>query len=231
MDIFSLAFETLKMEYSRVFDGWYRCRNANYWGGSIDLTTLRMCFTRVYSLQGLYPGDPYVELRRSLYLDTLRWYPLFRMGLSSSKKDSFIMCLKQWMGFFSGPEYNPYCQYSMSFGLTCRGCPLVTYGLVTLPEKDITLVDSSYLGCYLYDRKTLDLVELVQALDRSAPRSKSVEVLRAVGRIFDIAADEVTDGYAVQLYSGVFGFEPYKGVCRPRKKKPIDSPTEEYLQT
>jgi hypothetical protein len=99
-------------------------------------------------LQTKVPFGKEQELFRTVWLDLCRWLLWVRFRSFPHDSRAVQVLLTSLSSLYNTVLYNPYCQYTMTFGSGCDQCPLVENKLVVLP-KSLSLVAKQFCSCFL----------------------------------------------------------------------------------
>jgi hypothetical protein len=167
------------------------------------------------------------EFGRTLWLDGIRWLGLYRLSSFSRYYNHLREFVLQYAELFYSPLYNPYCNFSMTFGLGCTGCPLVKYQMVPAPMTfGKESLRANYLHCLFDDPLTSWFVnqhQIVEAVTNSRVNTyagygvANADVYTVCSEILRRVREEVCGGRAVRIYASL------AGVRAPRRRKIIEA--------
>lgn len=175
------------------------------WGDTTAISRFKKAYRQMLFRSAIERGTEEQELAKAIYLDLIRWFIPYRYSYSRSMLRGIRQSVASTLELFTEPSFNPYCNYSMSFGLTCDTCPLVANGIVTLPRMPYSVAERFYMRCYISDVQTLTMVQLRDFLEKNHYSESGNDTQRLWDQLKSWAKEEVILGRGIQLYERVYG--------------------------
>jgi hypothetical protein len=191
------------------------------WGDTAAITRFKKAYQQVLFRSAIERGTEEQELTKAIYMDLIRWFIPYRYSYSRSMLRGIRQTVASTLELFVQPSLNPYCNYSMAFGLTCDTCPLVANGIVTLPRMPFSVAERFYMRCYISDAQTVAIVKLCDYLTADHYSSFGNDTQILWDQLKGWAKEEVILGRGIQLYERVFG-----EVIPRRKRRLLEAAVE-----